>query len=237
MQSLAASVWQRELLELIRRPRALVVKLLFPLGVAVPLLFSSAPAFYAAMALTMLVGTMGALGSGAVLARERTSGLNLRYLVLPMGPARLVLERVAVSAGIDLVQVLPVLVLILVRRPALAGWWPALLLAVAGTLLMANVLGAFASTLSRSPGEVMLYVLLPTLPAFYLAGVFTPFGDGVRVAISRLIPFSYLHEALVGSLGGAPVLVPWQAALGGAAFVAVGAGSAAALGRRLLEAD
>ncbi|MGH7776499.1 MAG: ABC transporter permease [Candidatus Dormibacterales bacterium] len=233
---LAGSIWGREMVELLQRPRALAVKLLFPAAVAAPLLFSAAPAFYAAMALTMLAGTMAALGSGAVLSRERAAGLTVRYLLLPSSPRRVCLERLAVAAGIDLFQFAPVLLLVLARRPGLAAWWPALVLATAGTLMAGNALGALASTLTTSPGEVMLYVLLPTLPGLYLAGVFTPFTDPVRTTISRLLPYSYLHQALMGALGGSAGMAPWQAGLGGLCFVLLGAAAAVALGRRLLEA-
>ena len=229
------TIWQRELVELLDRRKALAIKLLFPAAIGFPLLFSSAPAFYAAMALTMLAGTMAALGSGAVLARERSAGVTTRYLLLPLPPARVSLERLAVAAAIDLCQLLPVLVLVAARRPALVAWWPALLLAAAGTLMAGNALGAFVSTLSTSPGEVMLLVLLPALPALYLAGVFTPFTNPLQVAVSRLLPYSYLHEALVGALGGPAQMAPWQAAAGGLLFALAGAAAALAVGRRLLE--
>ena len=90
---LAGTIWQRELVEFAQRRRALIIKLVFPLLVAVPLVLSGAPTIYAAMALTMLAAIIGALGSGAVLTRERQSGLTLRYRTLPVTPGRLLIER------------------------------------------------------------------------------------------------------------------------------------------------
>jgi hypothetical protein len=107
--------------------------------------------------------------------------------------------------------------------------------ALAGTLLAANALGAFASSLASSPGEVMVWVMLPLLPAFYLSGLFLP-ATGPMAAVARLLPFSYLHDALDGALGGAPALGPLGCAAGGAAFVALSAAAAWAMGRRVLEA-
>src|SRR3989454_11071153 len=147
---LAGTIWQRELVEFAQRRRALVIKLAFPLLVAIPLLFSSAPPIYAAMALTMLVTIIGPLGAGAVLTRERQAGLTLRYRTLPVTPGRLLIERLSTSAFIDVLQVTPVLVLIGLRHPSHFAWWPALVLSTAAVILIGNLMGAAASTLSDS---------------------------------------------------------------------------------------
>jgi len=234
---LAGTVWQRELVEFAQRRRALVIKLVFPLLVAVPLVLSSAPATYAATALTMLVAIVGPLGAGAVLSRERQNGLILRYRTLPVTPGRLLIERLATNAAIDFLQVLPALLLIALRHPAQLAWWPPLLLSVAAVLLIGNLMGAVASTLSDSPGEVMLYVIIPLLPLLYLSGVFTPLSQPVLLVASRLLPFSYLHESLLGALGGQPNLLPWETLLGGFGFLVGAAGLTGRLGRRVLETD
>jgi len=226
--ALPASIWQRELIEFEQRRRALVVKLLFPLLIALPLVYSRAAGVYAAM---------GALGSGAVLSRERAIGLNVRYRLLPRRPAAVLLERVAAGAAIDLVQMLVVLVLIAFRQPTRLAWLPAILLAAAGVLAACNVLGAWASSLTRSPGEVMLAVLLPLLPALYLSGVFTAPAAPLLAAISRLLPFTYLHDALLGALTGRPQLTPWADAAAGIVFLAVSAALTGLLARRVLERD
>jgi ABC-type multidrug transport system permease subunit len=234
---LAGTIWQRELIEFAQRRRALVIKLVFPLLVALPLVLSAAPAIYAAMAITLLVAIVGALGSGAVLTRERQMGLTLRYRTLPVTPGRLLIERLATNAAIDFMQLVPVLVLIAIRRPREEAWWLAMVLGTAAVLLIGNLLGAVASTLSDSPGEVMLYVVIPLLPLLYLSGVFTPLNQPILLVISRLLPFSYLHEAFLGALGGTPTLLPWEAMLGAFGFLVGAAGMSGRLGRRVLETD
>jgi ABC-2 type transport system permease protein len=234
---LAGTIWQRELVEFAQRRRALVVKLVFPLLVAAPLVLSRAPSIYAALALTMLVTIVGALGSGAVLTRERQSGLTLRYRTLPVTPGRLLIERLSINALIDFVQLTPVLLLVAIRHPSALVWWPALLLSTAAVLLIGNLIGALASTLSDSPGEVMLYVIIPLLPLLYLSGVFTPPEQPVLLVISRLLPFSYLHQALVGALSGQPNLLPWETVLGGFGFLVGALGLTGRFGRRVLESD
>src|SRR5438067_12184158 len=120
---LAGTIWQRELVEFAQRRRALVIKLAFPLLIAIPLILSGAPSIYAAMALTMLITIVGALGAGAVLSRERQSGLTLRYRTLPVTPGRLLIERLSTSAVIDFVQLIPVLGLIALQHPSAYAWW------------------------------------------------------------------------------------------------------------------
>jgi ABC-2 family transporter len=233
---IASSVFGRELLEIAVRPRATAIKLVFPLVLGLPLLLSPAPPFYAAMAITMLAATVGSLGPSAVLARER-GGLQLRYRLLPLRAGRVLAERLAAGALIDLAQLAPVLALIAIRHPGGAAWWPALVLATLGTLLCASVLGALASAFTSSPGEVMLYVFIPLLPAFYLAGLFVPpSGAGWR-AVAAVLPISHLHEALAGALGGRALENPAAAALAGAVFVLAGLAAAYAAGRRVLEAE
>ncbi len=83
---LAGTIWQRELVEFAQRRSALVIKLAFPLVFGVPLVIA-APPVYAAVTLTMLIAIIGALGAGAVLTRERQSGLTLRGLD-PRAPER-----------------------------------------------------------------------------------------------------------------------------------------------------
>jgi hypothetical protein len=102
---------------------------------------------------------------------------------------------------------------------------------------MGNLMGAVASTLSDSPGEVMLYVFIPLLPLLYLSGVFTPLTQPALLAVSRLLPFSYLHESLLGALGGQPNLLPWETMFGGFGFLVGAAGLTGRLGRRVLESD
>lgn len=232
----ASTVFGRELLEAAARPRPTAVKLVFPLVLGLPLLLSPAPPFYAAMAITMLATTIGSLGPSAVLARER-GGLQLRYRVLPLPAGRVLAERLTAGALLDLAQLVPVLALVAIRHPAGAPWWPALLLTAFGTLLCAGVLGALASSLTTSPGEVMLYVFIPLLPAFYVAGLFVPPAGAAWRAVAAALPISHLHEALAGALGGTALEGPAAAAAAGLVFVALGLAAAFAAGRRVLEAD
>ncbi|MFN2465796.1 MAG: ABC transporter permease [Candidatus Dormibacteria bacterium] len=236
MSVLPASIPQREFLEFGQRRRALVIKVAFPLVVGVPLLTGGAPPFYAAMALTMLMTIIGALGTAAVLSRERAAELQLRYRLLPRRHGIVLLERLAAAAAIDLAQLALIFGLIALRHPRATTWWPALLLAVVGTVLFANVVGALASTFTTAPGEVMLYVLLPLLPAFYLAGVYAPVTTAGQRAVSMLLPMTYLHEGLLGALEGSAHMSATSVALGGAVTIGLSIAAALISGRRVLTA-
>src|SRR5205814_10625279 len=146
-------------------------------------------------------------------------------------------EALAADPALVFVELIPVLVLVGLRRPSTFAWWPALLLSTGAVLLIGNLIGAIASTLSQSPGEVMLYVVIPLLPLFYLSGIFTPPSEPALLVVSRLLPFSYLHEALLGGLGGQPNLLPWETLLGGLGFLVGAAGLTGRLGRRVFESD
>ena len=234
--NLASTVWQRELVEFTQRRHALAIKLAYPLVLGIPLIFSRVPASDAAIALTMLVGLTSALGTGAVLSRERASGLALRYRLLPVRPGTLLVERLGVYAAIDVLQFAPLLILLGLRHLEAAAFWPALLVTVAGSMLAGNLLGAFVSTLSRAPAEVMLYTIIPLLACFYLSGIFVSPHQPVMVVVSRLLPFSYLQQALLGSLGAGAGLTPWEAFTGGLGYVVGALALTGLLGRRIVEA-
>jgi hypothetical protein len=233
---LVSTVWQRELVEFTQRRHALAIKLAYPVVLGIPLLFSRVPASDAAIALTMLVGLTSALGTGAVLSRERASGLALRYRLLPVRPGTLLIERLGVYAAIDVLQFTPLLVLLGLRHPEAAAFWPALVVTVAASMLAGNLLGAFVSTLSRAPAEVMLYTIIPLLAAFYLSGIFVSPQQPAMVVVSRLLPFTYLHEALLGSLGAGANLAPWEAFMDGLGFIVGSLALTGLLGRRIAEA-
>jgi hypothetical protein len=80
-------------------------------------------------------------------------------------------------------------------------------------------------------------VVIPLLPLLYLSGVFTPVEQPVLLAISRLLPFSYLYQAMLGALGGQPNLLPWETGLGGFGFLVGALGLTGRFGRRVLETD
>jgi hypothetical protein len=224
----------REWREFIRRPQALLLKLAYPIVVGLPLLTSAAPPFYAAMALTLLASTLSALGTASVFARERQSAMQQRLRLLPLPAWRANTARLCACASIDLVQLVPIILVVMLLHPAAQPWWPALALTLGGTVLLCNALGAVASTFSSSAGEVMLWALLPLFPAFYLSGLFAP-ASGAARWVELVMPWHHLHETLIASLGGATAEDVQGAALAGGLTIAVALLFSAFSGRRVLE--
>lgn len=228
-----------ELLATLARRRALVIKLAFPLVLAVPLVATSAPPFFAGMLLTVLVTLIGAVGTGVTVVRARGDGWLARLAVLPLPPARIGMELLGASFVVDAVQGSIVTALILAwRQPdpwvGLTCW-----LLVLAVLAFANALGLALAALTDHPGETMLGLAVLLAPLLFLAGLFTgvPAG-GPRAWIALALPFSYLDEAFQLVLGGNPPSGdPASFAVAAAVTLAVAVGAAALLGRAVLRRE
>jgi len=225
-----------ELLATLARRRALVIKLAFPLGLALPLVATSAPPFFAAMLLTVLVTLIGAVGTGVTVVRARGGGWLARLAVLPMAPARIGVELLLASFAVDAVQGSIVVGLVLAwRQPApligLTCW-----LLVLAVLAIANALGLALAAVTDHPGETMLGLAVLLAPLLFLAGLFTGIpAAGPRAWIALALPFSYLDEAFQLVLGGNPPAGdPTSFALAAATTAVVAVGVAALLGRAVL---
>jgi ABC-2 type transport system permease protein len=232
---LPGSMWSREWLVTLGRPRALALRVAVPLLLAVPLVAGGAPTFWAAMLLTVLCAMVGAVGSGMTLARARTSGLVARLAATPRPPERAVTSWVLASVAIDAVQLLPALAVV-----AIAGgvpeWWPALAVAAIAALLVANVLGCALAIAAGGPAEVLLDVAVVLAPLLYLAGLFTGVPrEGWRAVVATADPFSHLQAALVGTLGGDPAHSPGAALAVAAAWIAASVAALVPLSRALVR--
>jgi hypothetical protein len=233
---LPAGTLARELLVAAARRRALALKVGIPLVLAVPLVAGGAPTFWAATLLTVLVAMVGAVGSAVTLARARQSGLLIRLSLVPRPGWRVVGGVVGAGALVDLIQLLPVIVLVGVAGGAAAPWWVALVVAVLAGLLCGSLLGCLVAALAGSVGEVLLDVCVLLAPLLFLGGLFTGVprqGWGSTAAL--VDPFGELGSAFIGALGGSPAMA-WPVVLGVSAVAC--AASLAAIGglsRPLLE--
>ena len=195
----------REVLAAVTRPRALFLKMAFPLVLAIPLVTAHAPSFWAAMLLTVLSAMVGAVGAGMTAARARDSGLLTRLTLTPTPPWRVISAWVGSSALVDLVQLLPALLAVLIVAPTTPATSLTLLVAVASVLVVANSLGFAISALGGGPGEVLLDTVVLLAPLLFLGGLFTgvPAG-GWRATAASVDPFAYAHAAFIAALGGSP---------------------------------
>lgn len=202
---LPAGMFLRELLISATRPRALLLKMAFPLVLTVPLVTAHAPTFWAGMLLTVLCAMVGAVGAGMTAARARESGFLTRLTLTPRQPWRVVGSWVVAGALVDLVQLLPALVVVLVLAPTTLATGVALVVGVAAVLVVANSLGFAVSALGGGPGEVLLDTVVLLAPLLFLGGLFTGVpASGWRMTAASVDPFAYVHAAFIAALGGSP---------------------------------
>lgn len=235
---LPGSMFARELVITVGRPRALVIKLAMPLGLSLPLLLGHAPVFWAATLLGVLVAMTGAVGSAVSMARARDAGLLTRLAVVPGAAPRLLGGWVAAALLVDALQLLPALaatVLLGAGTPTDAAMLVVTALAV---LLTCNALGCAVALLAGGTGEVLLDVAVLLAPLLFLGGLFTGIpASGWRHVAGHADIFAALHSALVAMLGGVPTIATGPAlaivaawAIGAAVLIAGCAGRL--LGRR-----
>jgi hypothetical protein len=202
---LPGGLFMRELLVNATRPRALALKMAFPLVLTVPLVAAHAPTFWAGMLLTVLCAMVGAVGAGMTAARARESGLMVRLTLTPQPPWRLLCSWVGAGALVDLAQLLPALIVVVALAPTTVATGVALIIAVAAVLIVANSLGFAVSALGGGPGEVLLDTVVLLAPLLFLGGLFTGVpADGWRAAAASVDPFAYVHAAFIAALGGTP---------------------------------
>jgi ABC-type multidrug transport system permease subunit len=228
----------RELAIALSRPRALAIKAGLPLALAVVLVAGDAPTFWAAMLLTVLVAMVGAVGTAVTVSRARDAGFLTRLAATPGSRPRLLIGWVLAAAGVDVVQLLPVAIAAWLTGGGGAPEFAVLATVLAATLVVTNVLGCVITLAAATAAEVLLDVVVLLAPLLYLGGLFTgvPAG-GWRAVVAAVDPFSHLHSAFIGMLGGSatyPGGADVIAALG-AALVAIAA--LAGLSSRILERD
>jgi len=226
----------RELLVVAARPRALALKVGIPLVLALPLVAGGAPTFWAGMLLTVLVAMVGAVGTAVTLARARQSGLLIRLALVPRPGWRVVGGVVAAGSMVDLLQLLPVILLVAIAGGATALQWAALVVAVLGGLMTGSLLGCLVATLAGGVGEVLLDVCVLLAPLLFFGGLFTGVSrQGWGWAVAFADPFGQLGSGFIGALGGTPAFSPATVLVVSTAAIAVSLAAIGGLSRFLLE--
>jgi ABC-type multidrug transport system permease subunit len=197
------TVASRELAIVLSRPRAMAIKAGLPLLLALVLVAGHAPTFWGGMLLTVLVAMVGAVGTAVSVSRARDDGFLTRLAATPGSRARLLAGWVLAAAAVDLVQLLPVALAAALAGAGTPASFGVLLVALAAALVVTNVLGCVITLAAANAAEVLLDVVVVLAPLLYLGGLFTGVpADGWRAAVAAADPFSHLHSAFIGVLGG-----------------------------------
>lgn len=233
---LPGTPWGREWLVTLAHPRALAIRVVVPLLLAVPLVAGGAPTFWAGMLLSVLVAMVGAVGSGMTLARARASGHLARLAVTPGPPWRAVGAWVLAAASVDLLQLTPALGVAALGGGGGAAAAATLLLTAGAALLVANVLGCGLALLAGGASEVLLDVSVVLAPLLFLGGLFTGVPRaGWRLTAARLDPFSHLHSSLIGALGGDRTFAAGEDGAAALLWAALALAALVPLGRLMLR--
>ena len=199
-----ASTWRLRWRVALRRRRLLAWNVLIPLVVLVPVVTSGAAASHRAVVVAVFVAFFGAYGSCIPLIRDGMSGWAEKVVLTGYGGGRWLLERTAASVTIDVLQLLPVTLLLLWLLDASAAAAVLVLAATVVGLAFANLLGVLVAAAVRALGEAALGCAVISLFALHAAGVFrTPEAASAWRVVEAWSPLRPVHESWFGVMLGA----------------------------------
>lgn len=203
-------IWRTEWLTALRRRRLLALNTLIPLAFVAPIALSSAPAVHAAAVFTVLFALFGTFGSSIPLIRDGESGLLRRYVLTGVHPGGLLLQRVFATAALDLIELAPSVLVIVLARGSSASQLAMVVPAMVLGLVAANALGTVTAALARSVAEGALFSAVAALLLLHWAGTFrTPDPGTWQATLETWSPFRPLHESLLAAAGaGGPEFHP-----------------------------
>ena len=207
---MTSAVWRTEWLTALRRRRLLALNVLIPLTFVATIAFSSAPAFHSAAVFTVLFALFGTFGSSIPLIREGESGLLRRYVLTGAHPGGLLLQRLFATAALDLIQLAPSVLVIVVARGSSGAQLAMVVPAMVLGLVAANAIGALTAALAKSVAEGALFSAMAALLLLHWAGTFrAPVPGTWQATLEAWNPFRPLHESLLAAAGaGGPDLGP-----------------------------
>ena len=141
-----AEVLSLEWRSALARRRLLYWNLAVPVLLLTPVALSAAAAPHRTAVYALFFVFFGAFGSAIPLIRDATSGWSEKVLLTGYGSRRWLLERLAASSGLDLLELIPACLVVLVA----AGAGPVASLRLIGALAVALV---FANLLGIDPGR------------------------------------------------------------------------------------
>jgi hypothetical protein len=200
-----APTWRLEWRVALRRRRLLALGAGIPLLLVLPVALGGAPPHHAAAVYAVLFVLFGTMGSALPFLREGEAGLLRRIVLTGYPSARILLERGGAGATLDLVQLLPSTVAIVLLGAPSAGTGLRLVAALALALAASALVGIWVAALARSLAEGALLAAVSSLFLLHGSGVFRtaePGSPGEQLA--AYLPFGPLHRALREGVGIGP---------------------------------
>ncbi len=204
------AVWRTEWLIAVRRRRLFLFNILIPLVFVATIALSPAPAVHAAATFAVLFALFGTFGSSIPLIRDGESGLLRRYVLTGVHPGGLLLQHIFATAALDLIQLAPSVLVIVIARGSSASQAAMLVPAMVLGLVAANTVGALTAALAKSVAEGALFSAVAALLLLHWAGTFrTPQLGTWQATLEAWSPFRPLHESLLAAAGdGGPAVDP-----------------------------
>jgi ABC-2 type transport system permease protein len=216
----------KEMIEALRKPRSMVLKLIFPSLIVIPLIASDAPCSVAAGVIVMLTLMIGVFGAGVGLTKDRTDGIMQRTLITPVRSTNVILSHLAAGVFVEILQLSPVIIALFVMNAKSHADITAIamLVAITGlTVVSANALGFFASAFASSSGEIHLYSVLIIFPIIGISGVFQAqsSSNSALAKVSLISPLTYFYQGLLKVLGQSSAMGYTQLFVGAVAVMVV----------------
>jgi len=182
----------KEIVEQIRQPRNLAIKLLFPAFILGFASHFGAPSV-AIITLTLIMFTiLPVFGSGVGLTNDKNSGLLLRLRSTPVKPRSIILGSALANGFLNFVQFFfASIVLFLSLKLSLQGYL-AVLISGMCTVLFSSLIGVAIGAKAKTLGEIHLYLALIIFPLLALSGI-------RELSLARLLPYYYLKQTLLGN--------------------------------------
>jgi ABC-2 type transport system permease protein len=198
--------------------------------------------FLGVMMMINVITLLSVVLSGAALIREREHGTLEHLLVMPLGPAEIMLAKVWSNAVIVVVAATLCLILVIggLLETPLRGSLPLFMLGTLLYVFAVTAIGIFLATVARSMPQLGLLSIPVVFPMVVLSGNTTPF-DSMPPAIQTIMQASpsthFVEVAQAIVYRGAGLEVVWPqllvvAGIGGAFFL----GALARLRRSLATA-
>jgi ABC-2 type transport system permease protein len=198
--------------------------------------------FLGVMMMINVITLLAVVLSGAALIREREHGTLEHLLVMPLGPAEIMLAKVWSNAVIVVVAATLCLILVIggLLETPLRGSLPLFILGTLLYVFAVTAIGIFLATVARSMPQLGLLSIPVVFPMVVLSGNTTPF-DSMPPAIQTIMQaspsthFVEVAQAIIYRGGGLEVVWPQLlvvAGIGGVFFL----GALARLRRSLATA-
>jgi len=195
------TVWRLAWRSALRRRRLFLWNVAIPLVLLTPVALSAAAAPHRVAVFGVFIVFFASFGSAIPAVRDAEEGWLDQVLRTGYGARRWLIERTLAEAGIDLVQTAPAVLVLLVAAGGLTRA-PVVLLALAFTLVFANLLGPAIAALVRSLAEAALACAALSLVLLHYAGFFRAPSPGWTSTVAAWNPYSPFRAALSFGVSG-----------------------------------